>query len=320
MALHYVTLILDAYDATGAYLTGGSAVIAPNSVLTDPTDQEWVPPAPVPVPFSLYAATPSVKLLATDNANITPSGWAYTIQFLAVPGNPAGFSFFLPFSSGATQRLSAIVPAIASPPALFAYLPLPTGTATAGYAPIATGSGELSAWGPAANLNSPAFTGTPTAPTNANSADATTQLATDAFVQNAVNAALVSYYGKFVDGSGLWAPRAEVRDIPVEGSLSVGATLSGPIVTTTYTLHHVWAVVGTLSFGGSVTIDILIGGQSVFPNPANLLVISDCDMTYVAKSGTLNFAVTSDANIQVHVTAISGTATDLHVSAFFNVA
>lgn len=220
MTLRYVTLILDAYDATGAYLTGGSASIAPNTVLAAPADTEWVPQAPVTAVFSIFSATPQVKLLATDNADITPSGWAYTVTFAGVAGNPAAFSFFVPagpltftatnaspcvftvtgtppvnnaavtlaggslpagFNSATTYyvvnqagatfqlaatlagaplgstgsgsgtatvtsyHLSAVTP-LSTPPAVVQYLPVPAGTAVAGYVPQATGSGENSTW------------------------------------------------------------------------------------------------------------------------------------------------------------------------------
>lgn len=47
-------------------------------------------------------------------------------------------------------------------------------------------SPELTNWVKLAPTNSPAFTGTPTAPTNGTASDSSTQIATDAFVQNAI--------------------------------------------------------------------------------------------------------------------------------------
>lgn len=386
MALNYVTLILDAYDVTGAYLTGGAAVIAPNSILVDPTDAEWVPPAQVTTPFSIFAATPSVRLLATDNANITPSGWAYTIQFLGVAGNPAGFSFFLPHSNGATQHLSAIVPAIASPPALFSYLPLPSGTPQAGQAPIATGAGETTAWGAAsaaagdasiavsgglittgtldqiaalhpaagavtlnskkvtnlatgtasgdgvnvgqlaayAPLNSPTFTGAPLAPTQTVT-DNGTAVATDQFVWKAIRAA----YGTTAGLSGpnqsagtdgnLYAPRTDRVDVDVPGSLGVGVTLNGPIVYRGMQLRRIWLTVGSLSFGGSVQVDFMMGAQTAFPTFAPPTITSPgiIEVTVGSLPGTPGIAVLADSPCRVNILAISGTATDLQVSAWF---
>ena len=51
-----------------------------------------------------------------------PAGWAWTISFFNVPGNPASFSFFLPFSGGANQNLSSLTP-LSSTPVLNAYTP-----------------------------------------------------------------------------------------------------------------------------------------------------------------------------------------------------
>lgn len=145
MALNYVTLILDGFDGGGSQLTRGTATFTPSVVLTDPTDQEWIPPAPVAVQFREGLASPQVHLLATDNGNVTPSGWTWAVSFQNVPGTPAGFSFFLPFTNGATQHLSAIQETPAVTPTQ-AYLPLPNGTPQSGYVPVATGSGEVSVW------------------------------------------------------------------------------------------------------------------------------------------------------------------------------
>lgn len=110
MALNYVTLILDGFDGSGTQLTRGTATFTPSVQLTDPTDQEWIPPAPVSAEWRKGLAAPQVTLLATDNANVLPAGWGWKASFLNVPGSPAPFTFFLPFTGGATQRLSALVP------------------------------------------------------------------------------------------------------------------------------------------------------------------------------------------------------------------
>ena len=108
MTLNYVTLVLDAYDAQGNLVTKGSASFVPSAQLTDP-GVEWIPPAPVPAVFHA-AGPPSVKLLATDNTAPQPEGWGWTVTFSGVPGDPAGFSFFLPYTGGSTQYLSALAP------------------------------------------------------------------------------------------------------------------------------------------------------------------------------------------------------------------
>jgi hypothetical protein len=106
MALNYVTLILDMYDGSGAQIRGGSALLAPSEQLTDPVDGLFITQAGLGAAFG-PGALPRVSLLATDNTNVAPSGWEWTITFNGVPGNPPGGSFALPFTNGATQYLSA---------------------------------------------------------------------------------------------------------------------------------------------------------------------------------------------------------------------
>lgn len=134
MALNYVTLILDGFDGGGNALGQGAATFAPSVQLTDPVDQEWIPPVPVQGLFRAGLAAPQVTLLATDNANVHPNGWGWTVAFQNILGNPAGFTFFLPFSSGATQRLSQLQP-VSSVVTMQAYMPLSGGSFTGGVAP-----------------------------------------------------------------------------------------------------------------------------------------------------------------------------------------
>ena len=116
MALSYVTLTLDLFDGQGSHLNGGTAVFTPSVQLTDATDGEIVTQAPVTAAFKA-AGSPVVSLLATDNAGVTPAGWAWTVAFSRVPGAPASFSFFLAFANGAAQNLSALAPVSAAVPA-----------------------------------------------------------------------------------------------------------------------------------------------------------------------------------------------------------
>lgn len=145
MALNYVSLTCDLYDGSGNFITQGTASFAPSAQLTDTTDHELIAQAPIVVTFR-PSGPPVAHLLATDNGNTAPSGWAWTVTFTGVPGSPASFSFFLPFTSGASQYLSAQAP-VSSVVAMQAYMPLPTGTPLSGQVPVATGSGEGSAWG-----------------------------------------------------------------------------------------------------------------------------------------------------------------------------
>lgn len=147
MTLSYVTLICDLGDGQGNYLVTGTGSFAPTNNLTAATDHLIAATAPVvPAVFNAVTSPPQVKLLATDNADLSPSGWAWTFTPPSSSGL-ASFSFFLPFSGGATQYLSAQAPVEPSPD-LTQLMPAPSGTATAGYVPIATGTGEASAWGP----------------------------------------------------------------------------------------------------------------------------------------------------------------------------
>lgn len=110
MTLNYVELTLDLYDGSGSYISQGTATFKPSVTLTDATDSEYIPQAPVTGSFKA-SGSPKVKLLGTDNSNVTPAGWGWTVTFSGVPGNPAGFSFFLAYSNGASQNLSALAPA-----------------------------------------------------------------------------------------------------------------------------------------------------------------------------------------------------------------
>ena len=134
MSLNYVTLILDLFDGSGNAISQGAATFTPSAQLTDSTDQELIPQAQVQAFFRAGLAAPQVTLLATDNANVLPSGWGWNVTFQNVPGSPAGFSFFLPFASGATQHLSKQAP-VSSVVTMQAYLPVPGGTAAVGNVP-----------------------------------------------------------------------------------------------------------------------------------------------------------------------------------------
>ena len=116
MALNYVSLTCDLFDGQGNALSGGTATFAPNVQLTDATDHEIIPQAPVTAAFK-PTSSPVVKLLATDNSAPAPNGWKWTVTFTGVSGSPASFSFFLPFSGGASQNLSALAPVSGAVPA-----------------------------------------------------------------------------------------------------------------------------------------------------------------------------------------------------------
>ena len=145
MSLNYVTLTLDLYDGQGNPVIAGEALFTPSVQLTDTTDHMWIPPAPVPCVFHA-GGLPTVKLLATDNSAPAPSGWGWTVSFSGVPGNPAGFTFFLPYADGSSQYLSSQAP-VSSAAAMQSYLPLSQVTSGAAYQSAGGGhSSKLQGW------------------------------------------------------------------------------------------------------------------------------------------------------------------------------
>jgi hypothetical protein len=141
MANNYVTL-------TGNLGTGAAramAIFTPSGWLADATNNLLLPPSPVTAILDSTGKF-SVSLLATDNGAPQPSGWTWTVEFVGIQAvDEYTFSFFLPFSGGATQDISDLAPVQAAA-AMAAYMPLPSGTPTAGQVPVATGSGQASAW------------------------------------------------------------------------------------------------------------------------------------------------------------------------------
>lgn len=111
---NYVTLILDLADGSGSPVAKGAATLSPSVQLTDSADGMDVV-APVTASFR-QGSYPQVRLLATDNGNVSPLGWQWTLTFSGVPGNPVAQSFFLPFAAGATQHLSALTTVPAAVP------------------------------------------------------------------------------------------------------------------------------------------------------------------------------------------------------------
>lgn len=115
MSANYVPLALDAYDGAGNQIVRGRATLTPSVLLVDVPDRMWIPPAPVTAVFGAYGA-PTAHLRATDDTGPQPQGWQWAITFTGVPGDPAGFSFYLPYGGGATQYLSGLAPVPGSQP------------------------------------------------------------------------------------------------------------------------------------------------------------------------------------------------------------
>jgi hypothetical protein len=139
VTLNYVTLTLNLFDGSGTPIQQGSALLTPSAQLTDSVDHQDITQAPVSAWFRPGIATsPQVTLLATDNGNVLPAGWAWTITFENVPGNPQPFNFFLPFTSGATQLLSSQTP-VFPVTTMQAYMPLSGGVFTGAVSPAEAG-------------------------------------------------------------------------------------------------------------------------------------------------------------------------------------
>jgi Pectate lyase superfamily protein len=118
MALNLVPLILDLYDGGGNLITSGTASLVPTSPLIDAADNVYVAQSPVVVNFHV-GASPLVQIIPTDNANVTPDGWAWQISFDNVPGDPPSYIFGIAgdgtqFSFTATSAAPAVFTASGS--------------------------------------------------------------------------------------------------------------------------------------------------------------------------------------------------------------
>ena len=123
VALNYVNLVCDLYDGEGSPVQTGTLSFQPTATLTDTTDHITITQAPVVVSL-LGNPLAVVSLAATDNGNLSPPGWSWLMSAY-FPGAPARKLFLLPFSAGATQYLSSLLPAV-----LTGYLPESGGTAS----------------------------------------------------------------------------------------------------------------------------------------------------------------------------------------------
>ena len=163
MPLNYVTLTFQVADA-GQDAEAGPVTIKPTAVVTAAGITVVSQDAVV---RQLSGGTASVALVATDNTGTVPAagGWAYLIT---LPGGLPG-NYLVDHANGATQRFDSLTP-VSPPPsaAIQYYLPLPAGTPTPGYVPVASGTGEGTTWGPNGTGGSgypaePVVSGTPSA-------------------------------------------------------------------------------------------------------------------------------------------------------------
>lgn len=147
MSLSTITLSWDLTDMIEAGLSA-TLSITPTAQMSDSTDHILIPPVVRTYTFTGGAGS-LAGIVANDNANILPANTGYLISVTSAAGQVIvpQFQTQLLTANGATQWLDAlaVVPVVATS---YQYLPLPSGTATAGYVPVATGAGETSAWAP----------------------------------------------------------------------------------------------------------------------------------------------------------------------------
>lgn len=124
--LNTVTVTGTFKDAAGVP-QAGTVTFAPNAVLTDSTGNVIVPVSARTYTLTGGAFT-SDALCATDNGNISPAGWAYTVTVALANLQPWSFTALIPHTPS-TVDISALTP-LFPVPAVQAYLPAGGGTLT----------------------------------------------------------------------------------------------------------------------------------------------------------------------------------------------
>ena len=107
MALNYVQVVLDLYDGEGNPLSAGTVTLTPSEVVTDSTDHLVLTQQPIVVRL-FNNPLPTVRILATDNTSLTPSGWRWQIAG-NYPGAAPAAQYPVSFANGVTQYLSQLV-------------------------------------------------------------------------------------------------------------------------------------------------------------------------------------------------------------------
>lgn len=148
--------------------------------------------------------------------------------------------------------------------------PLMDGTATAGTSANYAREGHRHPTDTTrAPLASPAFTGTPTAPTNGTASTSNTQIATTAFVQNAINRRLVKTLKQFKGDSQTVASSTEkmVNAITLDatGTFIGYAVVTYPSNATGIRSLQIYK--GTTSLGSSLNVPACSGGVTILTVP-----------------------------------------------------
>jgi hypothetical protein len=94
-------------DASGAPLTGQVIIYVPQ-VVRDSTGKVILGAGPVSCPLG-PAGSFTVTLACTDNPNLNPTGFTYTV-LEQIPGLGRSYSISLPHTLGPTADLSALAP------------------------------------------------------------------------------------------------------------------------------------------------------------------------------------------------------------------
>lgn len=245
-------------DLPGAIPTGWAWQVAFNGVPGNLRPFTFLAPAG-PVSFTAATGTPGVVTwTATSALTSLPNGTGVQLSGTSLPGGvAAGVTYYVTGAAGqalslatsggspiafttggsgtltvASYNLAALTPVTALP-ALTPLMPTPAGIPVAGQVPVASGTGQFSAWGSpggGADLDSPAFTGTPTAPTAPLGDDSST-LATTAYVDTAVESAASDVTSVFGRTGPVTAQAGDYTAAQVTGALQVGGDLGGTPLT-----------------------------------------------------------------------------------------
>lgn len=148
MSLNEVTVTWNEQDIGQAPL-GGYVSFQLSALEADQADGIDIHPSPPKTYFFTSATGTSDPLVANDNVNLAPAGSYYTVTVAIKGQQPYSFTTLVNYANGASQTLAFLIANPAVPAAQYAqYLPLPSGTPSAGMVPVASGVGEASAWGP----------------------------------------------------------------------------------------------------------------------------------------------------------------------------
>jgi len=128
--------------------TAGSVSFQLSGPVTDPaTGDLFTPDRVYQYPFAGVSGS-SAPLLANDNT-LNPSG-SYYIVTVAGQSTTFKYNVEINYANGATQQLGNLIANQIQPTSQMAqYMQVPSGTASAGDVPVATGTGQQTQWAPA---------------------------------------------------------------------------------------------------------------------------------------------------------------------------